>query len=150
MLKNRSIKKTYLALVHDVPKEETKELRHFLWKNSKNNKTTAFKNKAKETKLAVLSYQTIKKSNRYSILQIQLETGRHHQIRSQMQVIGHPIKNDRKYGAKRIDSIYNGIFLHAHKLEFEHPVFKKTIQLSAPILWPKIEVEKLGLNLNEL
>lgn len=150
MLKNREVVKKYLALVHEVPEEDKMELCHYLWHNPKNNKTTIFPNEAENSKIAKLSFETLKKSNRYALLEVNLETGRHHQIRSQMQAIGHPVKNDRKYGAKRIDSIYKGIFLHAHELILKHPVSGEIIKIKAPIPWPIEEVEKFGLDLKNL
>jgi 23S rRNA pseudouridine1911/1915/1917 synthase len=96
----------------------------------------------KDAKRAVLSYQVIAKSDRYSLLEINLETGRHHQIRCQLAAIGCPIKGDLKYGAKRSNPD-GGISLHARKIEFIHPVSKQLISITAPVpndtLWQTLE-----------
>jgi 23S rRNA pseudouridine1911/1915/1917 synthase len=92
----------------------------------------------------VLSYQTIASGERYTLLEINLETGRHHQIRCQLAAIGYPIKGDLKYGAKRSNPD-GGISLHARKIEFIHPVSKESISITAPVpedtLWKSLEQE---------
>lgn len=132
MVKNREIKKTYWAL---VPKEmipNTQRLVHYLKKNEKNNKAIVFPKPTEGAKESILTYQIIKTLDNYQLLEIDLETGRHHQIRAQLSKIGIPIKGDLKYGASRSNSD-GGISLHARKLEFVHPVTKKNIEITAPV-----------------
>lgn len=132
MVKNREIKKTYWAL---VPKEmipNTQRLVHYLKKNEKNNKAIVFPKPTEGSKESILTYQIIKTLDNYQLLEIDLETGRHHQIRAQLSKIGIPIKGDLKYGASRSNSD-GGISLHARKLEFVHPVTKKNIEITAPV-----------------
>lgn len=121
MLKEKSIKKTYLAIVKNTPIEETATLIHFLRKNPKNNKAIVFGKDTENTKKAILHYTVIQKLDRYAILKIDLETGRHHQIRAQLSSIKSPIKGDLKYGFDRSNK-NGGIHLHAYKIEFNHPV----------------------------
>jgi 23S rRNA pseudouridine1911/1915/1917 synthase len=100
-----------------------------LWKDPKQKKS--FISTKKEAKEAILKYEVISAGERYSLLEIILETGRHHQIRCQLSAIGHPIKGDLKYGAKRSNK--NGsISLHAQKISFKHPVKSNSITLTAP------------------
>lgn len=131
MVKNREIRKTYWAI---VPKEiipQSQTLTHYLKKNEKNNKAIVFSNETEGAKKAVLSYQIIKILENYQVLEIDLETGRHHQIRAQLSKIGIPIKGDLKYGAPRSNPD-GGISLHARALEFTHPVSKELIKIIAP------------------
>lgn len=132
MLRDREISKTYWAVIKNNPKKTTGTLIHFLKKNPKNNKSTVFKKEAKGSKKAILHYKTIKNLKNYSLLEINLETGRHHQIRAQLSFIGSPIKGDLKYGASRSNKD-GGIHLHARKICFVHPVSKENISLVAPI-----------------
>ena len=132
MLRDREISKTYWAVIKNNPKKTTGTLIHFLKKNPKNNKSTVFKKEAKGSKKAILHYKTIKNLENYSLLEINLETGRHHQIRAQLSFIGSPIKGDLKYGASRSNKD-GGIHLHARKICFVHPVSKENISLVAPI-----------------
>lgn len=132
MVKNREIKKTYWAI---VPKEmipQTQRLVHFLKKNEKNNKAIVFPKVTDGTKEAILTYKIIKILDNYQLLEIDLETGRHHQIRAQLSKIGVPIKGDLKYGSPRSNPD-GGISLHARKLEFIHPVTKENIEIIAPV-----------------
>ena len=127
------IKKTYWAIVptnHQLP--SASRLENYLWRNEKQNKSFVVKPGTKDAKRAVLSYQTIAIGERYSLLEINLETGRHHQIRCQLAAIGYPIKGDLKYGAKRSNPD-GGISLHARKIEFIHPVSKEPISITAPV-----------------
>ncbi len=131
MLREKQVQKTYWALIEGCPDPLRATLTHYLRKNPKNNKATAFSRETKDAKNAVLHYDTLLKLDRYSLLEINLETGRHHQIRCQLSVSGHPIKGDLKYGSKR--SNHNGgIYLHAVKIEFMHPVKKELLSLQAP------------------
>jgi len=143
MVKNREIKKTYWAIVPkaNIPKEQS--LKHFLLRNPKNNKTTVFPQPTKEAKEARLSYKIIKELEHYWLLEVDLETGRHHQIRAQLSKIGIPIKGDLKYGAPRSNPD-GGISLHARKLDFIHPVTLKQMEITAPVnkedgLWSACE-----------
>ena len=132
MVKNREITKTYWAI---VPKEmipKSQRLIHYLQKNEKTNKATVFIKPTNTAKESILNYQIIKTLDNYQLLEIDLETGRHHQIRAQLSKIGVPIKGDLKYGAPRSNQD-GGISLHARKLEFEHPVTKEKIEILAPV-----------------
>lgn len=132
MVKNREITKTYWAL---VPKEmipQSQRLVHYLKKNEKNNKAIVFPKVTDGAKEAILTYQLLKTLDNYLLLEIDLETGRHHQIRAQLSKIGVPIKGDLKYGAPRSNPD-GGISLHARKLEFVHPVTKENIEITAPV-----------------
>ena len=131
MVKNREIKKTYWAI---VPKEmipENQTLTHYLKKNEKNNKAIVHSKEIEGTKKAVLTYQIIKTLDNYMLLEVDLQTGRHHQIRAQLSKIGIPIKGDLKYGSPRSNPD-GGISLHARSLEFIHPVSKEIITVIAP------------------
>lgn len=132
MLREKRIQKTYWALVEGCPDPSQATLEHYLRKNPKNNKSTAFTKESKESKKAILHYDTLLQLDNYTLLEINLETGRHHQIRCQLSVSGYPIKGDLKYGSKRSNS-NGGILLHAVKIEFNHPVAKETIYVEAPL-----------------
>ena len=132
MVKNREIKKTYWAV---VPKEiipQSQKLLHYLKKNEKNNKAIVFPRETDGAKQAVLSYEIIKILDNYQLLEINLETGRHHQIRAQLSKIGIPIKGDLKYGSPRSNAD-GGINLHARQLELTHPVSKEKLKITAPV-----------------
>ena len=130
MLREKTIKKTYWAVVKNQPKKASDTLINFLKKNPKNNKSTAYKKEVDGSKKAILHYQTKKKLDNYSLLEIDLETGRHHQIRVQLSNIGSTIKGDLKYGARRSNKD-GSIHLHARKIEFIHPVSKELIKVTA-------------------
>lgn len=138
MLRDRLISKTYWAIIKNNPKKVKDTLVHFLKKNYKNNKSTVFIKKTEGSKKAVLHYFVSKKLDNYSLLEIDLDTGRHHQIRAQLSFIGSPIKGDLKYGASRSNKD-NSIHLHARKICFVHPVSKENISLLAPtpdeVIW---------------
>lgn len=132
MVKNREVKKTYWAV---VPKEmipQTQRLVHYLQKNEKNNKAIVFTKVTDGAKEAILTYHIIKTLDNYLLLEIDLETGRHHQIRAQLSKTGVPIKGDLKYGSPRSNPD-GGINLHARKLEFVHPVTKENVEIIAPV-----------------
>lgn len=131
MLREKTIKKTYWAVVKGHPKKETETLTNYLKKNPKNNKSTAYSKEVSGSKKAILHYQTLRKLDNYSLLEIDLETGRHHQIRVQLSNIGYPIKGDLKYGFARSNKD-GSIHLHARKINFTHPVKKEPIQILAP------------------
>ena len=130
------IHKTYWAIVQGVPPMAEARLENYIEKNEKQNKSYIVSpetaGKHKEAKLAVLEYKTLKRGDRYSLLEIQLLTGRHHQIRCQLAALGCPVKGDLKYGAHRSNPD-GGICLHARKIEFVHPVSKEPVSLTAPV-----------------
>jgi 23S rRNA pseudouridine1911/1915/1917 synthase len=129
---HEQIKKTYWAIVQGVPKEPEARLENYLVRNEKQNKSYIAKSGAKDAKQAVLSYRTLVRGEHYVLLEINLETGRHHQIRCQLAAIGCPVKGDLKYGARRSNPD-GGISLHARQIEFIHPVSKQNICISAPV-----------------
>lgn len=131
MLREKAIQKTYWAIVKKYPEKEKDTLTNYLKKNPKNNKSTAFVKETTGSKKAVLHYQILKKLENYSLLEIDLETGRHHQIRCQLSYINSPIKGDLKYGFPRSNKD-GSISLHARKIQFIHPVSKETIKIIAP------------------
>lgn len=139
--KNRETQKTYWAVVKNNPPKEKDTLTHFLKRNSKNNTSKAHTKEVPESKLSSLSYQIIKKLDHYFVLEIDLHTGRHHQIRAQLQAIGSPIKGDLKYGFDRSNPD-GGIHLHARKLIVMHPVSKEIFTFIAKppkdALWDSI------------
>ena len=127
-----SIKKTYWAIVQGAPKLPEARLENWLVRNEAQNKSYIAKPGAKEAKQAILLYKTLAKGENYTLLEVNLETGRHHQIRCQLAAIGCPIKGDLKYGAKRSNPD-GGICLHARQIEFIHPVSKQDICITAPV-----------------
>ena len=122
-LKENKISKSYLAIVENTPKEASGELVHYLFKG-KNNKSIVVDKDHKTAKKSILTYNTIAKLDNYTVLKIELKTGRFHQIRSQLAHIGCPIKGDVKYGARRKNKD-RSIYLHAYELSFNHPVTKE-------------------------
>ena len=138
---HEQIRKTYWAIVQGCPKMSEARLENWLTRNEKLNRSFIVKPSAKEAKLAILSYKALVRGDNYSLLEIDLETGRHHQIRCQLAAIGCPVKGDLKYGAKRSNPD-GGICLHARKIEFIHPVSKENICIIAPIpndsLWQQL------------
>ena len=131
MVKNREVKKTYWAVVGKEMIPNSQRLVHYLQKNEKNNKAIVFTKATEGSKESILTYSLIKTLENYLLLEVDLETGRHHQIRAQLSKIGVPIKGDLKYGAPRSNSD-GGISLHARKLQFVHPVTKENIEIIAP------------------
>ena len=138
---HEQIKKTYWAIVQGCPKVPEARLENYLTRNETLNKSFIAKPGAKEAKLAVLTYKTLVKGEHYTLLEINLETGRHHQIRCQLAAIGCPVKGDLKYGAKRSNPD-GGISLHARQIAFIHPVKKEPICITAPVpndsLWQQL------------
>ena len=128
---HEQIRKTYWAIVQGAPIQPEARLENWLTRNEALNKSFIAKPGAKEAKQAILSYKTLVRGDNYSLLEINLETGRHHQIRCQLSAIGCPVKGDLKYGAKRSNPD-GGICLHARKIEFIHPVKKEPICITAP------------------
>ncbi|ATA94675.1 RluA family pseudouridine synthase [Capnocytophaga canimorsus] len=127
-----SVTKTYWAMTDKVPMPTEGELQHWMIRNTEKNKSTAHKKEIKNSKRALLKYRLLLKMNNYHLIEIQLMTGRHHQIRAQLAAEGCTIKGDLKYGAKRSNSD-GSIHLHARKLSFIHPVKKERIEIQAPI-----------------
>jgi 23S rRNA pseudouridine1911/1915/1917 synthase len=138
MLRDKTIRKTYWAIVKGTPKKEKDTLINFLKKNPKNNKSSVYNKEITDSKKAILHYNVIKKLDNYSLIEIDLETGRHHQIRAQLSFIGFPIKGDLKYGFNRSNKD-GSIHLHARKIVFTHPVSKEEISVIAPspneVIW---------------
>ena len=130
MMRNREVKKTYWAIVKNSPKFPTGTLTHYLTKNPQKNKSFVGYAPISGAKQAILSYNTIAKSKDYFLLEIDLKTGRHHQIRAQLSAINCPIKGDLKYGFPRSNPGAS-ISLHARYLEFIHPVSKEIIKVTA-------------------
>ena len=130
MLVERKILKKYLAIVEKKPIRKKNTLINFLKKNQKQNKSYIVDETTKDSKKAILHYTTLKELDNYSLLEISLETGRHHQIRVQLSNIGCSIKGDLKYGSKRSNSD-KSICLHANEISFIHPVSKNEIKIKA-------------------
>ena len=130
MLVERKILKKYLAVVEKKPIRKKNTLINFLKKNQKQNKSYIVDETTKDSKKAILHYTTLKELDNYSLLEISLETGRHHQIRVQLSNIGCSIKGDLKYGSKRSNSD-KSICLHANEISFIHPVSKNEIKIKA-------------------
>ena len=143
MFRNGEVKKTYWAIVKECPKETEGELVHYLVRNEKQNKSYAYDKEVKNSK-AVLHYKLIGHSQNYYLLEVDLKTGRHHQIRCQLAKMGCPIKGDLKYGFPRSNPD-GSICLHARTVQFVHPVSKEMIQLTAPVpegnLWNGFEMD---------
>lgn len=131
LFSNRETKKTYWAVVKNKPEKNTDKLVHFIKRNEKNNTSKAHTKEVPDSKIASLDYIVFKELQNYTALEVNLHTGRHHQIRAQLAAIGSPIKGDLKYGADRSNPD-GGIHLHARKLNFIHPVSKENITIIAP------------------
>lgn len=138
---HKGVKKTYLAIVANKPPQPQGTLTHWLTRNEKQNTARAYDREVPGSKKAVLDYRLIAQSERYFLLEIELHTGRHHQIRCQLSKMGCPIRGDLKYGAPRSNPD-GGISLHAWRLELEHPVSHQNIIIEAPLpeerLWQEI------------
>jgi len=131
MFRTSQVKKTYLAIVRERPPADEATITHYLKKNEKQNKTFVYDNEVKGSKEASLTYKLAGRVDRYYILEIQLHTGRHHQIRAQLAKIGCPVKGDLKYGYPRSNPD-GGISLMSRKVEFIHPVKKEKLVITAP------------------
>jgi len=125
------IQKTYWAVVDKKPEPTNGQLNHWLVRDTKQNKSFAYLNERKESKKASLTYHYVGSSDRFHLIEIELHTGRHHQIRAQLAAIGLHIKGDLKYGFPRSNSD-GGIHLHARKIEFIHPVTGDAVSITAP------------------
>lgn len=132
MFRNGEVKKTYWAIVKNMPPKQEDELTHYLVRNEKLNKSFAYDEEVPNSKKAILHYKLIGKSDNYCLLEIDLKTGRHHQIRCQLAKIGCPIKGDLKYGAERSNPD-GSICLHARKVSFLHPVKKVMLEVEATV-----------------
>ena len=129
---HQAVKKTYLAIVANRPPQQEGTLTHWLTRNEQQNTARAYDREVPGSKKAVLDYRIVAQSERYFLLEIELKTGRHHQIRCQLAKMGCPIKGDLKYGAKRSNPD-GSISLQSHRVEFEHPVSHETIAIEAPL-----------------
>ncbi len=142
MFSERETEKIYWAVVKNNPPKIEDRLVHFLRRNAKQNKSYANEKEVPDSKKAILSYRMIKSLKSYFVLEIELETGRHHQIRSQLAFIGCPIKGDLKYGFDRSNPD-GSIHLHARKLKLRHPVTKEILEFTAPppkdVLWDEMD-----------
>ncbi len=132
MFSQRATQKTYWAVVKNAPPKEQDSLIHYLTRNPKNNTSKAHLKEVPNSKKAHLDYKIIQKLDAYFVLEIDLHTGRHHQIRAQLAAIGCPIKGDLKYGFDRSNPD-GGIHLHARQLVLTHPVTKDELQIIAPV-----------------
>lgn len=137
MFKEKEVEKIYHAIVEKCPVPESGTLEHYISRNTKQNKSYVHETEVQDSKHARLRYRKLASSDRYHLLEIELETGRHHQIRAQLAGIGSIIKGDRKYGAKRSNP-NGGISLHARRISFIHPVKKERIDVQAP--YPKMDI----------
>lgn len=132
MFRNGEVHKTYWAIVQNEPERQEATLTHWLVRNERQNKAYAYDREVPESKKAVLKYKVIGRSDRYTLLEVNLMTGRHHQIRCQLAHIGCPIKGDLKYGAPRSNPD-GGISLLSHRVQFVHPVSKQPIDIVSPL-----------------
>lgn len=132
MFKNSEVKKTYWAIVKQTPAETEGELVNYLVRNEKQNKSYAYDTEKPGSKKAILHYRLIARSDNYSLLEVDLKTGRHHQIRCQLAKMGCPIKGDLKYGFPRSNPD-GSICLHARRVRFVHPVSKELIDVVASV-----------------
>ena len=132
MIRKGEIKKTYWAITESRPAEEEGELRHWIARDPKSNRSRAHIRPKGDAKEALLNYTVLGASTNYTLLEVDLKTGRHHQIRAQLSAVGCSIKGDLKYGAKRSNKD-GGISLHSRRVEFAHPVGGKVITVTAPV-----------------
>ena len=142
MIRQQQIKKTYWAITENRPNDEEGTLHHWIVRNPKTNRSHAYQRPKGDGKEAILAYQAVGASTNYTLVEVDLKTGRHHQIRAQLSAIGCSIKGDLKYGAKRSNKD-GSISLHSRRVEFAHPVGGKTISVTAPVpndsLWKFFE-----------
>lgn len=131
MVRNREIKKIYWAITDETPEKDEATLRHHIARDNKTNRAHAFEKPKGDSKEAILKYRLAGSSTNYRLLEVELITGRHHQIRCQLSKIGCPIRGDLKYGAKRSNQ-GGGISLHSRSIEFIHPVRKESVKVTAP------------------
>ena len=131
MIRNKQVKKTYWAITEERPAEEEGSLHHWIARNAKTYRSHAYQKPKGDAKEALLDYRVLGASTNYTLVEVDLKTGRHHQIRAQLSAIGCSIKGDLKYGAKRSNKD-GGISLHSRRVEFLHPVGGKPISVTAP------------------
>jgi 23S rRNA pseudouridine1911/1915/1917 synthase len=149
MFRDGEVHKTYWAIVESeklrVKSEEFATAEHWLTRNEQQNKSYAYDHEVPRSKKAILRYRVIGHSDRYSLVEVQLLTGRHHQIRCQLSAIGCPIKGDLKYGAPRSNPD-GSISLLSHRVEFIHPVSKEPIVVESPLpadpLWSHMKMNR--------
>ncbi len=143
---HQAVRKTYLAIVANKPPQQEGTLTHWLTRNEKQNTARAYDREVPGSKKAVLDYRVVAQSERYFLLEIELHTGRHHQIRCQLAKMGCPIRGDLKYGAPRSNPD-GGISLHAWRLSLEHPVSHVRLTIEAPVpeerLWQEIVAARI-------
>ncbi len=143
MFQDKAVGKTYWAVVKDLPPEESGTLTHYILRNTQTNRSYCYSTEKSGAKKAILHFRHLASSDRYHLLEIDLETGRHHQIRCQLASIGCPIRGDLKYGYPRSNPD-GGISLHARHIRFAHPVKDEIIDLTAPVpddsLWKAFEL----------
>ena len=132
MLREGRIRKVYWALTERTPDPEAGELQHYILRDARTNRSRALTAPKGDAKLARLRYETLGVSDRYTLLGIELLTGRHHQIRAQLAAVGCPIRGDLKYGARR-SLPGGGISLHSRSVEFDHPVRHEPVSVTAPV-----------------
>lgn len=142
MFSEGSVKKIYWALTKGIPVPAEAEIESWILRNEKMNKSFSYPKEVKGSKRAILHYRLAAASQNYNLIEVELKTGRHHQIRCQLSSIGCPIKGDLKYGAQRSNPD-GSISLHARYIEFTHPVSKELIAVTAPLpddsLWQSFE-----------
>ena len=149
MIRGGQISKKYWAVVENRPQAESGELIHYILRDGKSNRSYCYNTPKGDAKRAVLRYAVLGASERYTLVEVELLTGRHHQIRAQLSKIGCPIKGDLKYGAKRSNP-NGGISLHSRSMSFIHPVRKENITIEAPVptddnLWLFFAQSQAGL-----
>lgn len=132
MIREGRIRKVYWALTENRPEAESGELRHYILRDGRTNRSKAFDAPRPEAKEARLKYRMAGAGTRYTLLEVELLTGRHHQIRAQLSKIGCPIRGDLKYGAKR-SLPGGGISLHSRQVAFDHPVRHEQVEVTAPV-----------------
>ena len=132
MIREGRIRKIYWALTEQTPDPVEGRLVHYLLRDGRTNRSRVYDSPRPETKRAELCYRTVGASTRYTLVEVELLTGRHHQIRAQLAKIGCPIRGDLKYGAKR-SLPGGGISLHSRTVAFEHPVRREPVEVTAPV-----------------
>ena len=143
MIREGRIRKIYWALTEQTPDPEAGELRHYILRDGRTNRSRALDTPKADAKPARLRYEVLGRATRYTLVEVELLTGRHHQIRAQLSKIGCPIRGDLKYGARR-SIAGGGISLHSRRVEFEHPVRHEPVVVTAPVpsgdnLWAVFE-----------
>ena len=142
MIREQKIKKTYWAVTESRPNDEEGTLHHWIVRNVKTNRSHAHQRPKGDGKEAILDYRVLGASTNYTLVEVDLKTGRHHQIRAQLSAVGCVIKGDLKYGAKRSNKD-GSISLHSRRVEFAHPVGGKMLSITAPVpnesLWKFFE-----------